>query len=102
MQFTIHDQGPVTSMLGMKVLCDCIAHTICLSQLGYIRSILKDFNMNNCNPVLTPMEQNIKLSKNMSLDTMEGREEMKKVPYHELVGKLLYLAVATYYSYDSL
>lgn len=95
-QFTIHDQGPVTSMLGMKVSCDCTACTICLSQPGYIRSILEDFNMTNCNPVLTPMEQNIKLSKNMSPDTMEGREEMKKVPYHELVGKLLYLAVATH------
>ena len=82
-------------MLSMKVSHDCIACTICLSQPGYIRSILKDFNMNDCNPVLMLMEQNIKLSKNMSPDTVEGREEMKKVPYHELVGKLLYLAVAT-------
>jgi len=31
----------------------------------------------------------------MSLDTPEGQLEMKAYPYRELIGKLLYLAIAT-------
>jgi len=41
------------------------------------------------------MEENLKLSMKMSPVTPEDRLSMKTVPYHELVGKLLYLTVAT-------
>jgi hypothetical protein len=93
--FKIHDQGPVTSILGMKVERDRKARTISLSQPGYIESILQDFGMADCNPALTPMEENLKLSVKMSPATPEARMGMKPIPYRELVGKLLYLAVAT-------
>ncbi len=93
--FTIHDHGPVQSILGIKVMCDRSARTISLSQPGYIKSIIEDFNMSDCNPSATPMEQNIQLSKTMCPTSPEEQAEMKKVPYRELVGKLLYLAVAT-------
>jgi len=93
--FSIHDQGPVRLILGIKVVRDWAACTISLYQPGYIQSILDDFGMSDCNPVSTPMEQNLKLSKTMCLDSPEERAEMAKVPYRELVGKLLYLAVAT-------
>ena len=94
--FTIHNQGPVQSILGVKVVRDRSARTISLSQPGYIKSILEDFNMSDCNPSATPMEQNIKLSKTMSPTSPEEQAEMKKVPYRKLVRKLLYLAVATH------
>ena len=42
------------------------------------------------------MEENIKLSVCMSLTDSEGKALMAKVPYCELVGKLIYLAVATH------
>jgi hypothetical protein len=45
--------------------------------------------------VLTPMEENQKLSASMSPDTPERQAEMKHYPYRELVGKLLYLAIST-------
>ena len=41
------------------------------------------------------MEQNIKLSKSMCPKSPQDKDDMKKVSYRELVGKLLYLAVAT-------
>ncbi len=93
--FTIHNQGPIKSILGMKVVHDRVACTISISQLGYIRSIIDNFNMSNCNPVSMPMEQNIMLSKTMCPASPEEKEEMRKIPYCELVSKLLYLAVAT-------
>ena len=52
--------------------------------------------MSNCNPMLTLMEENIKLSVCMCLTDPVGRAAMAKVPYRELVGKLIYLAVATH------
>ena len=93
--FKLHDQGPATAILGMKITRDHAARSIGLSQPGYIKSILEDFGMSDCNPALTPMEENLKLSVKMSLETPEDWERMKSVPYRELIGKLLYLAIAT-------
>jgi len=94
MHFQLHDQGPATSILGVKIECDRTTHTISLSQPGYIQSILEDFNMADCNPVAMPMEENLKLSKAMCPDSPEKKENMANVPYRELISKLLYLAVA--------
>ena len=94
-RFTIHDQGPVKAILGIKVVRNRTARTISLYQPGYIQSILDDFSMADCNAVSMPMEQNVRLSKSMCPETPEEKADMVKVPYRELVGKLLYLAVAT-------
>jgi Reverse transcriptase (RNA-dependent DNA polymerase) len=93
--FKLHDQGPATSILGMKIERNRPNRSISPSQPGYIKSILERFGMADCNPALTPMEENIKLSIQMSPTTVEGRLEMKSFPYRELIGKLLYLAIAT-------
>ena len=95
--FKLHDQGPTTSILGIKIERDRAAHTISLSQPGYVESILEQFGMAECNPALTPMDENQKLSTRMSPDTPEGRSEMRPIyiPYRELIGRLLYLAIAT-------
>jgi len=94
--FKLHDQGTVTSILGMKITHDRVARTICLSQPGYIRSILDDFHMTDCNPTLTPMDEHLKLSVSMSPRMPKEKLGMRTVPYRELVGKLLYLAIATW------
>ncbi len=41
------------------------------------------------------MEESLRLSSSMSPGTVEDKLAMKWIPYRELVGKLLYLAVAT-------
>ena len=93
--FKLHDLGPTTSILGMKLVRDRRARTIALSQPGYIESILHDFQMSDCNPSHMPMEESLRLSSSMSPKSVEERLAMKDIPYRELVGKLLYLAVAT-------
>ena len=95
-QFSIHNQGPVKSMLSIKIERNRSVQSVSLSQPGYIQSILDEFNMADCNPVSTPMEENIKLSVCMSLTDSEGKALMAKVPYCELIRKLIYLAVATH------
>ena len=94
-RFKIHDQGPATSILGIKIERDRPNRSISLSQPGYIESILEQFGMSDCNVVHTPMQENYKLSTSMSPDTPERQAEMKTYPYRELIGKLLYLAIAT-------
>jgi hypothetical protein len=79
----------------MKIERDRSRRSVSLSQLGYIESILDDFSMSDCNPSSTPMDEGQKLSVRMSLSTPEEKAEMARVPYCELIGKLLYLAVAT-------
>ena len=60
--FKLHDLGPATSILGMKLERDRAARTISLSQPGYIESILEDLGLSDCNPAVTPMEENLKPS----------------------------------------
>ena len=94
-QFKIHDQGPATSILRIKIECNRPNRSISLSQPGYTKSILEQFGMSECNPTHTPMQENYKLLSSMSLDMPERQAEMKAYPYHELIGKLLYLAITT-------
>ena len=93
--FKLHNLGPATSILGMNIVRDHAACTIALSQPGYIESILDDFCMADSNPALTPTEEGCRLSKSMSLQSLEEKIDMKDMPYRELIGKLLYLAIAT-------
>jgi hypothetical protein len=94
-QFTLHDLGPATSILGMKIERDPLCRSVSLSQPGYIESILDNFSMSDCNPSSMPMDEGQKLSVQMSPSTPEEKAKMARVPYRELIGKLLYLAVAT-------
>ena len=94
-QFKIHNQGPATSILGIKIKRNRPNRSISLSQPGYIESILEQFSMSECNPAHTLMQENHKLSTSMSPDTPEQQAEMKAYPYRELIRKLLYLAIAT-------
>ena len=58
-----------------------------ITQKGYIEKILKKFNMENANPVETPI---IKSSQNIE----PGKAE-SKFPYRSAVGALMYLMVGT-------
>src|SRR5258706_11547243 len=68
---------------------------ITLPRPGRIMSIWKILVLSFSTPAATPMEENLKLSMKMSPVTPEDRLSMKSVPYRKLVGKLLYLTVAT-------
>lgn len=60
---------------------------ITVSQIAFIKRIISRFNMNGCNPVLTPME---KLT-----STEIGKVDTVTFPYRSAVGALLYLAMGT-------
>eukprot|EP00253_Pinus_taeda_P036220 PITA_36220 len=77
------DLGYVHYYLGIEVSQH--PKSIFLSQKKYIVDLLNRFGMTECNPVTTPMEQNLKLT------SIEGKEFEDATKYRQLVGSLNYL-----------
>ena len=93
--FKIRDLGDTKFLLGVEVIRDRENRTIALSQRQYIIDMLERYGMSDCNPVSTPMQPNLKLSKAMGPQTPDEEEYMSKVPYLNAVGSLQYLATMT-------
>eukprot|EP00253_Pinus_taeda_P032392 PITA_32392 len=81
--FEMIDLGYVHYYLGIEV----IQHPkyIFLSQKKYIGDLLNRFGMAECNPLITPMEQNLKLT------SIEGKEFEDATRYIQLVGSVNYM-----------
>lgn len=94
-EFKIKDLGPTSYLLGIKIDYDRPNRCLQLSQRQYILDMLARFNLTDCKPVATPMEPGIQLSKALCPSTSQETEEMRRVPYMNAVGALMYLAIGT-------
>eukprot|EP00253_Pinus_taeda_P028590 PITA_28590 len=81
--FEMTDLGYVHYYIGIEVTQH--SKSIFLSQKKYIGDLLNRFGMIECNPLTTPMEQNLKLT------SFEGKEFEDTTKYRQLVGSLNYL-----------
>jgi hypothetical protein len=93
--FEITDLGPVKWILGIRVKRDHEVCTISLDQQTYIEKMAARFGLENAHPIRTPMVHGDPLSHSMSPSTPSAKARMAGVPYHELVGSLMYANVAT-------
>jgi hypothetical protein len=93
--FKLHDLGPASWLLGVKIERDRKKRTLCLSQRQYILDMLKRFDLMDINPVGTPLDPSVRLSTSMSPQTPDETAAMKDIPYINAVGALSYLAIAT-------
>lgn len=84
--FTIKDLGPVKDCLGMRVSQS--NGRITLDQTHYIEKLIDKYNMTDAITVATPMEPGLKL-------TLPKEDEEIEVPYRELIGSLMYIAIGT-------
>jgi len=91
--FKLCDLGTTTFFLSVQVKQDLEAHTISLSQSHYVDELLKRFNMEECNPVKTPLSPGSDLSS--LIPTPFQQEEMRFIPYLAAIGSLQYLATMT-------
>jgi hypothetical protein len=89
-RFDATDDGPVRRFVGIDISRD--EYTTHLSQTPLAESLLRDFDMQDCNPVKTPMEPNTLLT---AQGPNDPRGYVDKERYQHLVGKLLYLTVWT-------
>ena len=94
-RYGISSEGELTWTLGIAFKCDHANRTIELSQISFIDSMLRKFSLDNATPVEMPFATGAYLTTAMSPQNDLEREEMKRVPYRELVGTLLYVMVAT-------
>ena len=82
-----------------KITRDREKRTIALSQEQYILDLLKKFGFENVNPVRTPLDTSIHLSKaTPAMKTMHDKEnqrEYDRFPYQSIVGSLMHAAVMT-------
>lgn len=60
-----------------------------------MRRVITKFVMTSANPALTPIEAGVKLSRKDEAASNDEKNEIKSIPYQELVGSLVYLANTT-------
>jgi hypothetical protein len=83
MKFSMKDLKELDWILGMAIIRDREKKTMEISQTAYIDMMLKKFGMDDCKPVLTPMEG--------TLTKMNGEDVKPDNDYMELVGSSLYV-----------
>lgn len=86
-QFKIKDLGQIRQCLGMRVTYDKDVNVLTLDQEKYIDQLLCKFHMNDCKTADTPMESKLYLDRDENCD--------KSLPYQQLIGSLMYLAILT-------
>jgi len=94
--YVLTDLGPVHWLLGIKITRDRQMHTLSMSQTSYIDSILVRYALTEAKPQKSPMIPGMQLSKDQGPKTAEEVTRMRKTPYREAIGSLMYLAVATW------
>lgn len=84
--FEMHDLGQAKTILGINI--ERTDDMLSMDNESYIKNLLAEFKMENCNPVSTPLETKLKFN-----------PEADKLPsngsYRKLIGSLMYLTVTT-------
>jgi len=93
--FKMTDLGQVNNILGINVRREGETGKMHLSQEKYIEELLEKFDMKHAKTASTPIDPNLKITKEMCPTTEDERQEMKNRLYRELIGGLIYLANAT-------
>jgi len=91
----LQDLGECHWYLNCQIEQDSRMGVFSISQDAYVDKILEQFGMTDCKPITTPMQPGTYLSKKMSPTTIPEKEEMKKYPYRQIVGALLYSSVTS-------
>src|SRR5260370_7152308 len=93
--YALTDLGPLHGLLGITITRDRAAHTISLSQSAYLNSILSCFSFTDAKPYGSPMTPGDDYSKKDAPATANEAARMKRTPYRQAIGSLMYVAIAT-------
>nr|GEW95506.1 retrotransposon protein, putative, Ty1-copia subclass [Tanacetum cinerariifolium] len=94
-EFDMKDLGAAKRILGMEIRKDRKMGKLTLSLTNYISKVLKKFNMSSCKPVATPLAPHFTLSSHECPKSEEDKEDMSRVSYSSVVGRLMYAMVCT-------
>jgi hypothetical protein len=88
--------GPLHWFLNMEIKRNAADHTLNLTQTAFIKSVVSKYLPDGADRYPnTPMASHMKYSKQQCPQTDEERQEISEKPYLELLGALLYIALAT-------
>jgi hypothetical protein len=88
-EFEMSLLGELSFFLGLQI---CQRNQgIFISQTKYIREMLKRFGMEDCKPVITPMQTSCKLNKDDDSKSTDQRQ------YRSMIGSLLYVTTSRPY-----
>ena len=91
--FQVKSLGKPSIIIGVKIHQG--NNLVEISQTHYIETLLKKYGLQDANPVSTPMDPNIKLDDPEGISEEQGGVEMATHGYANLIGSLMYLAIAT-------
>lgn len=94
-RFQMKDLGKAHYILGYRIQYDQEQQVLTLDQTKYVEEILERFNMKDCNGVKTPMDSNQTFTPDMCPQSEVDKMELRKIPYQEAIGSLLYLSQGT-------
>ncbi|KAL9840222.1 putative RNA-directed DNA polymerase [Arabidopsis thaliana] len=91
-EFEMKDMGAASKILGIEITRDRVNGVLCLSQAGYLKKVLKRFNMSNCKSALTPIGTHFKLA---SVQDDSECIDTVKTPYSSAVGSVMFAMIST-------
>uniref|UniRef100_H3GB73 Reverse transcriptase Ty1/copia-type domain-containing protein n=1 Tax=Phytophthora ramorum TaxID=164328 RepID=H3GB73_PHYRM len=94
-RFEMTDMGQLKYFLGMEIEQDVVTGKMSMRQTKFAKDIMQKFSMDKSNPVKTPQDPGLKLTKAMCEGGCKHDETMVNVPYRNAVGCLMYLMVGT-------
>jgi Reverse transcriptase (RNA-dependent DNA polymerase)/Retrotransposon gag protein/Integrase core domain/Chromo (CHRromatin Organisation MOdifier) domain/GAG-pre-integrase domain len=92
--FDMTDCGEINYFLGLHISRDRSNHLITLDQSHFVTQILSRFNMIDCNPVLTPLDNSIHL-KHTTNGGDNNYKPIDKTLYRQIIGSLMFLMTTT-------
>lgn len=92
-EFKMKDLGLVTNFLGIHIKQNMETGVTELSQKEYLENVLKRFQMENCKPMLTPIDQNFngKILENCNSTADKNIEKLCR----QIIGCLMYAVSGT-------
>lgn len=94
--WTISKLGKPCYAVGIGIEWDYENRMVHLSQTALIDKIINQFGQSDATLLSVPMDLNQKLRRvNRKSHSLEDTDKLFKLPYHPLVGSLLYLCIGT-------
>ena len=89
-RFEMEDLGEIHYCLGMAIERDGNAKVLMIDQKSYLENVFKRFGMEDCKPISTPMDPNVKFEKLADNERSANIQE-----YQVMIGSLTYASIAT-------
>ena len=90
-KYDMKDMGDVKTIIGWHVIRDRSTKILRIYQSAYIRDLLEEENLNDCNVATILM----KAGSTIKMNEPNDYDEVDFVTYQRLIGKLIYLACGT-------